>query len=629
MFYSILSEYSFISAEAAAKRTAKIEEVRGIVMIQKNGGVKLIRAYDGMILQQGDRISTNPYASLRLIIQDTNDEITISENAEFFIANLDEAMGNKRTKLTIWNGSIWAKVTPLVNSKDKFEIGTPSSTMNVRGTNLLVGIDPVTGESRFLIASGQGVVTPNGQGSGSSTVVYPGQQAVVGDNSEDPINTIVDIDSLIENTSSAIIEAIIQAKAAIDRENAEYIAEMTGNQGPSQEDIERIIQNLDNLVGNIVKNAIEQGQVDEQAIKALIEQVNKQLGLRLDLDKVIPPQLTDAEKEKEAQLKKLEEERRKKAEEAKRKQDESKKQNEALQKKLKELQEKQKEQKEKVEEERRKQAEELYKSKLSEAERLKYEQEAAARAAQKQAQEAEAARAEALANTPTPPSQPSGNPGPSVSNVDKNLAKAKATIPASSELYTPDTWERVLAALAMAETNNGEKVEKTEVIKNAVAGLVTIIDQNLMDAKSSIPTNSTLYTPDTWGRVLAALAMAETNDSKKLEKMEAIMNAVEGLVEIPIIPEIVIEGLSVGTNYVKVHWVHYADATKYEVYLNGKIVREYDEIMDIYNYTDDELQSGESYKLEILALDDEGNILANKTIDFQTDAPIEDSVPTP
>lgn len=137
MLCVILSKYCVIDAEAASNRSIKIEEVRGTVMIQKSAGVKLIRAYEGMTLQQGDRISTNPYASLRLIIPDTNDEITVSENTEFSIVNLDEAKENKRTKLTMWNGSIWAKVTPLKHSKDKFEIGTPSSTMNVKGTNFL------------------------------------------------------------------------------------------------------------------------------------------------------------------------------------------------------------------------------------------------------------------------------------------------------------------------------------------------------------------------------------------------------------------------------------------------------------------------------------------------------------
>lgn len=635
MLCSVLSEYSLSNAEAASNRSIKIEEVRGTVMIQKNGGLKLIRAYEGMNLQQGDRISTNAYSSLRLVIQDTNDEITISENAEFFIANLDEANGEKHTKLTIWNGLIWAKVTPLVNSKDKFEIGTPSSTMNVRGTTLLVGIDPITGESKFFIASGQGVVSQNGQGTGSSTTLLPSQQLVVDgstQNYDDNLN-IVDIDSLLNGASQEIIAAIIKNKAAIDEENAAFILEVQSGLQINQEEINRINQNLQNLIGNIAKEALLQNKISKLDMEELIKKLNEQYGLILDLDKTTPQQLTDAEKEKQAQLKKLEEERKKKAEEEKRKQEELKNQNQNLVNKLQEQLKKQKEQKEKEQEVMmRQKAEEALKRKLDEEAKLALDEKLKALELEKQKQETAAADAKAKAEVPlpTPPSQPSENPGPAPSNVDKNLTNAKATIPASSELYTPESWNQVVFALGLGEASNSEKIEKTEAIKLAVAGLLTIVNQNLMNAKSFIPTNSTLYTPDTWGNVLAALALPETNNSEKVEKTEAIRSAVKGLVEIPIIPEIVIEEPTRGTDYIRVHWNHYADATKYEVYLNDELVGEYDGIMDTYDFTYGMLQPGKSYTLEILALDENSNILAKKTIDFQTNAPIEEELdPTP
>ncbi|MEK5333774.1 FecR domain-containing protein [Lysinibacillus sp. FSL W8-0992] len=633
MLCVILSKYCVIDAEAASNRSIKIEEVRGTVMIQKSAGVKLIRAYEGMTLQQGDRISTNPYASLRLIIPDTNDEITVSENTEFSIVNLDEAKENKRTKLTMWNGSIWAKVTPLKHSKDKFEIGTPSSTMNVKGTNFFVGVDPNTGNSSVFVGSGIVNVSPNNQGSGDSTFVFPSQQLL---NNSGDVN-IVDLDSLIRNMDPTLIEAILRSKAAIDKENEQYIAELQQGQQLNKEDINRLNQNLQNLVGNIVNEAIQQKKISQQEIEKLIKKLKEQYNINfdLDLDKTLPLQLTDAEKEKMALLQKLEEERKKKQEEEKQKQEQLKQQNQDILNKLQEQLRKQEEQKKAVEEAARKKALENLQLKLDEEKRKALEERLKALELEKKKQEEAAsdskskAEAEAEAPVPTSPSQPSENPGPVTSDIDTNLAKAKATVPISSERYTEESWSRIVFALGLRETSNSEKIEKTEAIKLAVAGLITVIDHNLMIAKSSIPTNSIRYTPDTWGKLVAALAMNETNDSEKVEKTEAIKNAVERLVEIPIVSELVIEELSVGTNYIKVHWAHYVNATIYEVYLNGELVKTYDEIMDVYNFTDDELQSGKSYILEILALDESSNVLANKTINFQTENPIEDLVPTP
>ena len=629
MLCVVLSKYGVMDAEAASNRSIKIEEVRGTVMIQKNGGAKFIRAYEGMVLQQGDRISTNPYASLRLTIQDTNDDITISENTEFTIANLDEAEENKRTKLTIWNGSIWAKVTPLLHSKDKFEIGTPSSTMNVKGTNFYVGVDPNNGSSTVFVGSGTVNVSPSNQGGGTSTNVFPSQQVVVDGsiaNDSGDLN-IVDLNSFIANTSPEILEAILRSKAAIDKENEEYILRLRQDQQLNPGEINRINQNLQNLIGNILKQAIQQKKLSEQDIKELIKKINGQsnLDLEVDLDKTIPLQLTDAEKEKMARLQKLEEERKKKQEEEKRKQEQLKQQNQDIFNKLQEQLRKQEEQKKAAEEAARKKAQENLLSQLDEENRKALEEKLKALELEKKKQEAAAAhdkpKAEAEDPVYTPPSQPSENPNPAPSDIDGNLAKAKATVPVSSEHYTEESWSRIVLALGLGETSNSEKIEKTEAIKLAVARLITVIDHNLMIAKSSIPTNSTRYTPDTWERVIATLAMPETNDSEKVEKTEAIKHAVEGLVEIPIVSEIAIEELRFGTHYIKVHWAHFDNATIYEVYLNGELVRVYDEIMDIYDFTDDELQSSKSYTLEILALDESANILANKTINFETGTP--------
>lgn len=416
--FSLMSSLWVQPVEAATVRVAQIEEVTGTVNIKKAGGSKAFRAYPGMTLHQGDHISTEEFSSVIFKVVDSEDEITIDERADLYISDLRDESGNKKTRFTMWSGSMWAKVSSLVSSEDEFEIETPTTVMGVRGTNLLVGVDPETGESTFYIASGIGSVSKKSDGQSSGTTLNPNEMISIDEDTSsdnlDDYKNIADLNDLITNTSNAIIEAIIANKAAIDQENEEYIAKLQEEQdetgGTSQEAIDRINQNLQNLVGNIVKNAISQNKVDEVAIKAFIENINQQLDKKLDLNNVKAQELSDQEKAKQAQIKLLEEERKKKQEAEKQKQEERKKQNEELQKKLKEQLEKQKAEKQKAAEAAKKKAAEEYAKKLQgEAARLAFEAKQKELAALKQKQDAAAtatkAAAETLRTVPVPESE--------------------------------------------------------------------------------------------------------------------------------------------------------------------------------------------------------------------------------
>lgn len=567
LLYSFLSEFSPNIVGAQSVRTAKVEEIVGTVLIQKNGGAKSIRAYSGMILQQGDRISTNAFSSVKIVIQDTKDEITVDEKADLFIAAMNDEFGLKNTKFTIWSGSVWANVTTLVNSKDKFDLETPTSTMNVRGTHLLVGVDPRTGESIFYIASGVGQVRKNGQGAESGTIIYPNQQVTV-DQETDDYNgnkNIADLENLISNTSNAIIEAIIASKAAIDQENDEYIGKLREEaQGSNQESIDRVDQNLQNLVGNLIKEAIKQNIVDELAIKKFIEGINAQLDKKLNLDNVKAPELSSEEKAKQEQLRLLEEERKKKQEQEKNRQEDLKKQNADLLNKMLDQLNKQKEQNEKALEEAKKKAEEQFKSKLDADSKNRLEEKQRALELEKQKQEAQAAEAKGKAESPAPnqtvptPTKPTEEPAPST--VDRNLSNAKGTIPVSSVLYTSVSWKGILDALALPEGTNSEKIVKIDAIHKAVAELV----------------------------------------------------------EIPQIPEMNQVEVEFEEYYVRTTWAHVSGAVRYQVYLDDALEREEDELSESYSFANDGLVPGKSYKLEILALDENEEIIAKKVVDFQT-----------
>jgi hypothetical protein len=405
MMFSLLLG-TIAPALAKSSREAVIDSVVGEVNVTKAGGSKSYRAFAGMTLNQGDHIETGVGSKVVLRIVDHDDEITIDQKTSIYISELSENAKGKKSKVKMWAGSLWGKVKTLAGSDDQFEVETPTAVMGVRGTNLLVGVDPETGESTFYIASGIGEVSKTSEGEqASTTILIPNEKVSVDKNTPadklEDYKIIADPGQLITKTSSAIIEAIISSKAAIDQENDEYIAKLQETQNQTgesnQENIDRINANLINLVGNIVKNAISQNKVEEVKIIPFIEVVNLQLERKLHLDTVKDQQLSEQEKAKQAQVKLLEEERKKKQEEEKRKQEELKKQNKELQKKLKEQLEKQQAEKKKAEEEAKKKAAEEYAKKLAdEAAKLAFEAKLKAIADEKAKQDAARALAAAI-----------------------------------------------------------------------------------------------------------------------------------------------------------------------------------------------------------------------------------------
>ncbi|WMT40932.1 stalk domain-containing protein [Paenibacillus sp. D2_2] len=135
-------------------RAAVIEQIKGKVWITQAGGAMTLRAYNGMNLHQGDHIRTEKKTSAILKTVDRKDEITISENSELYISDLSNASQIKHTSFMLWSGLASANVSSLVNAKDSFNILTPTALTDVRGTNFVVVINPVTGIPTLSVNSG-------------------------------------------------------------------------------------------------------------------------------------------------------------------------------------------------------------------------------------------------------------------------------------------------------------------------------------------------------------------------------------------------------------------------------------------------------------------------------------------
>lgn len=361
LFLSFCLVFSLVSAllvkpvDAKTVRVAVISALSGDVTIKKGGGSKSYDAYESMSLNQGDTVYTGASSSATLNLSSGDADVTLGENAEINVSDLNTSDGNKKSKLKVWAGSMWVKVKSLAGSNDEFEIETPTAVMGVRGTQFFVNVDPKTGANKLAVGAGKVSVSTimNGIGStqrSSITYLYPTQQISLDSrDGADDLSFKVDflnLDDFIRDASPVIIKEIILNKAEIDKENDEFIAkkkkelengklvdDRTSLSVKDQAELDKVKQNFDHLIGNIAKKALVDKKIDKSSMDKVIEEANKKIAeqnKKLDLDKVKELDKTagvDAEKEKIKQelLQKLEAEKlRKQLEEAK-KQEELKK----------------------------------------------------------------------------------------------------------------------------------------------------------------------------------------------------------------------------------------------------------------------------------------------------------------
>lgn len=408
LLLSVLAGAGAGTAEAAkSNRVAVITDVGGTATVQAAGGSQAFEAYANMGLNQGDLLKTGAGSYVVLKIKDTDDELTVGENSEMSLSELGKKGSGKTTKLKMWAGSIWSSVKKLVSDEDSLEVETPTAVMGVQGTQFYVYTNPFTGRTTMVVAAGvvrASTVVATDDSSVTkalqdqkTVLVYPAQQIDL--TRRDEVRDlrvkvdVVDVEQLAKQAPPKVLESIIKNKAEIDKENAEFLEKQKQalqNDGiapkngilniQDQQDLDKVTKNLDNLVGNVAKEAIAEKKLEQKRAEQLADEVNKKIpdpAKWLDLQKVQPLDKNaglDPEvlKLKAEQQKALEAERLRQEQEALKLQQELQarldailKQAEAEKKRLEELNQK-------ALRELNKQAEDKFVSNLTEAERQQY-----------------------------------------------------------------------------------------------------------------------------------------------------------------------------------------------------------------------------------------------------------------
>ncbi len=589
-------------------RLAKLEQIKGTAWISQAGGSLTYRAYNGATLHQGDRILTEFNSSAILKTIDRKDEITISENTELYISNLSHASQVKHTSFYLWSGEVGANVTSLVNAKDTFKMLTPTAVNDVRGTHFFVGIDPATGESRLIV--GSGLVQAGGNGTGQSpSPVYPAQQLsfIPGSGANQPSTPYpVDPADFVNQASPDIIEALLKQKQRIDQENAEMLERMKNGasgsnpislpSGMSQYELDQYKKNLENLLANIAKQALDQQKMDRDQLQGIIDEANKNSNKKIDLNNVPPLQLTEQQKQQQELQKRLEEERKRLQEEQNKQRELQRQQAELLNKILAEKQRLEQENK-KQQEAAAKRAADLLKQKLSDAERQRFERQQQQLEQQKHLQEAAQRPAVPTPTphfpaptpdlTPTPTPEPTPNPTPTnntptvINPIDDKMVHSEAPFELNANEVFHDADGDTLTFTASSSDTSIANVE--------VEGSSIIVRPNGMGSA-----RITITATDSKG------GKAETSFQFGLYSVIADLRA------------------EVSVDFAELYWEQVwndgEESLNYHVYVDDKL-------LDSTSSTTmrlTELKPGTDYMVRVIAIDQEGEIVAFAELPIMT-----------
>lgn len=248
-----------------------------------------------------------------------------------------------------------------------------------QGTHFFVGVDPVTGLSALLMSTGRVQVTDNAP----PQALSPSGHTQLSNDGSTGDWSFEDLEDLINNSSPEMIAALLEAKRQIDEENSARMEELRAGLGDSEsspdldseEDLERIRNNLNQLINNIVKQAINSG--DPEQIRELIGGANANADLDGRLGNLLRPDGDREDRPTDERLSAIEQQRQALLEAQQRKREEqqdAKAQQQAFLERLEEQKRKQQDEKQRTADEARRKAEERYAEQLSEEQRRALEE---------------------------------------------------------------------------------------------------------------------------------------------------------------------------------------------------------------------------------------------------------------
>ncbi|MBI2059271.1 MAG: FecR domain-containing protein [Nitrospirae bacterium] len=151
-----------LAAQAQSSAIGTVVAIEGEATVELGGGGEARTIRQGDIIRAGDRVRTGPAGKIRIVMKDES-ILLLGSNAtlDFGAFDYDAARGSRSAVLNLIGGTLRAIITKLKAYGNRFEVKTATATIGVRGTHLIVSVDPDTGETQVLVIEGRVTVTNN------------------------------------------------------------------------------------------------------------------------------------------------------------------------------------------------------------------------------------------------------------------------------------------------------------------------------------------------------------------------------------------------------------------------------------------------------------------------------------
>lgn len=185
-------------------RVIKVTKTDGTALVSR-ADIDDLEAYEGMVLQSGDKVSVNGNSTMVLML-DEDKVCYVEENTEFIVV-AEGTQENSKTKIDLVKGAITFDVQNKLSNNSTFEVTTPNSTMAIRGT--VVRSETHVDENNNQISTHQTMegstgVTDDTKTNSSAVSVDAGFQIIIG--AGNGKTTAVDIEDLPDSAVSALFE---------------------------------------------------------------------------------------------------------------------------------------------------------------------------------------------------------------------------------------------------------------------------------------------------------------------------------------------------------------------------------------------------------------------------------------
>jgi hypothetical protein len=276
------------TAMGASTRYAVVTDITGTVKVTKAGGTKEIKVFNGMGLNEGDKLKVEKGASLTVKIADTDDEIVLSENWSGAVSKLKTSLsGGKETAVKAWSGNMYSNVKKLTGSSDTYKVETPTAVMGVRGTDFTVILKSDGTASMFVHA---GAMRTGGsvekESANQGPLILPAQMIETYPNTVNEDLTIgvtySDLEQLVTEADPKILKKILLNKADIDAENEEKLSVflsdenfINGSTLNLDGQAEKYKQNVTNSLHQLLKESVNKSVLTAEQAQEIIVQANQ------------------------------------------------------------------------------------------------------------------------------------------------------------------------------------------------------------------------------------------------------------------------------------------------------------------------------------------------------------------